>query len=140
MIRYEMNKFIHVIHNYQVIIYKKCSSYYVIDNDVYIFRSVFNFKSCCKNNRKIIFIDSKYINYILRKLRESNVSYVVINENYGYDKIVEYNSLNNKYLSYYKKGKRLIKNESKINFLINNLRVKGDINLLDRIELILDGY
>ena len=100
MISKEMNKLIHTIHKLQVIIYKKNKEYYVIDNDVYILVSLLNFKFSYKNNRRIIFIDIDYINYLFKYLRDNNVSYVVININYGYDRVLEYKVINDKYNFY----------------------------------------
>ena len=122
MIRYKMHKFIHTIHKMQVIIYKKNKEYYVIDDDVYVLRSLFNFSYCYKNNRRIIFIDNDYVNYVLKYLKENKVSYVVININYGYDRVLEYKSTNNVYSFYYKKGKRIIRNERKVKYIIGDFQ------------------
>ena len=111
-----MNKFIHIIHKMQVIVYKKNKDYYAIDNDIYILRSLLNFSYCYKNNTSVIFIDSDYINYVLKYLRDNNVSYVVININYGYDRLLEYKACDNKYSFYYNKGKRIIRNEKRVKF------------------------
>lgn len=138
MISREMNKFIHTIHKMQVIVYKKNKDYYVIDNDIYILRSLLNFSYCYKNNRRVIFIDSDYINYVLKYLREYYVSYVVININYGYDRLLEYKVINNRYNFYYKKGKRIVKNERRVKYIIDMLNRTKNLELLKEASLIIN--
>lgn len=133
-----MNKFIHTIHKMQVIVYKKNKDYYVIDNDIYILRSLLNFSYCYKNNRRVIFIDSDYINYVLKYLRDYSISYVVININYGYDRLLEYKVINNRYNFYYKKGKRIVKNERKVKYIVDILNRYKDIKLLKEVDLIIN--
>ena len=141
MISREMNKFIHTIHKMQVIVYKKNKDYYVIDNDIYILRSLLNFSYCYKNNRRVIFIDSDYINYVLKYLREYYVSYVVININYGYDRLLEYKVINNRYNFYYMKGKRIVKNERRVKYIIDMLNRTKNLELLKEVDLIInDGW
>ena len=122
----------------QVIIYKKNMDYYAIDNDIYILRSLLNFSYCCKNNRKVIFIDSDYINYVLKYLRDYSINYVVININYGYDRVLEYKGINNRYNFYYKKGKRIVKNERKVKYIVDILNRYKDIKLLKEVDLIIN--
>ena len=138
MISREMNKFIHTIHKMQVIVYKKNKDYYVIDNDIYILRSLLNFSYCYKNNRSVIFIDSDYINYVLKYLRDYSINYVVININYGYDRLLEYKVINNRYNFYYKKGKRIVKNERRVKYIVDILNRYKDINLLKEVDLIIN--
>ena len=138
MISREMNKFIHTIHKMQVIVYKKNKDYYVIDNDIYTLRSLLNFRYCYKNNRSVIFIDSDYINYVLKYLRDYSINYVVININYGYDRVLEYKGINNRYNFYYKKGKRIVKNERKVKYIVDILNRYKDINLLKEVDLIIN--
>ena len=38
---------------------------YSIDNDIYVYKGVFDFKYSYKNSRMIIFITIEYLNYIL---------------------------------------------------------------------------
>ena len=138
MISREMNKFIHTIHKMQVIVYKKNKDYYVIDNDIYTLRSLLNFRYCYKNNRKVIFIDSDYINYVLKYLRDYSISYVLININYGYNRLLEYKVINNRYNFYYKKGKRIVKNERKVKYIVDILNRYKDIKLLKEVDLIIN--
>ena len=138
MISRDINKFIHTIHKMQVIVYKKNKDYYVIDNDIYILRSLLNFSYCYKNNRRVIFIDSDYINYVLKYLRDYSISYVVINIKYGYDRLLEYKVINNRYNFYYKKGKRIVKNERKVKCIVDILNRYKDIKLLKEVDLIIN--
>ena len=133
-----MNKFIHTIHKMQVIVYKKNKDYYVIDNDIYILRSLLNFSYCYKNNRRVIFIDSDYINYVLKYLRDYSISYVVININYGYNRLLEYKVINNRYNFYYKKGKRIVKNERRVKYIIDMLNRTKNLELLKEVSLIIN--
>ena len=55
MISREIYKFIHTIHKFQVIIFKKNKDYYVIDDDVYVLRSLLDFSYCYKNNSQTIY-------------------------------------------------------------------------------------
>lgn len=138
MIKYEISHFIHIIHREQVIIYKKYNKYYVIDNDVYILRSLINYKNCYKGGRKVIFIDNNYLNYVLKKLRDGNIGYVIININYGYDRLLDYKINNSKYSYYYKKGKRLIKNEKKVKHVIDILNRTKNLELLKEVDSIIN--
>lgn len=139
MINYNMNKFLKEIHKNYLIIYKQNNQYFVVDHFVYLFKSLFQFNFLIKNNRKIILIDECYINYILKKLRENNISYVVIHINYGYDILLKYKTTNNQYKNYYQQGKNIIKNENKINYLIKLLETKRNINLLQKIESVIQN-
>lgn len=138
MLKYKMNKLIQQIHKEQFIIYCKYNQYFVIDFNIYIFKGLFQFHYCLKNGRKIIFIDENYLNYVLKKLKKNDISYVIININCGYDKILEYCSNNNQYWFYYKKGKRVVKNERKIEVLFDSLDRKRNFNLLKEVERIID--
>ena len=138
MISHEMHKFIHTIHRTQVIVYKKNKEYYVIDDDVYVLRSLLIFSYCYKNYRKVIFIDNDYVNYVLKYLRENKVSYVVININYGYDRVLEYKVINNRYNFYYKKGKRIVKNERRVKYIIDMLNRTKNLELLKEVDLIIN--
>ena len=133
-----MNKFIHTIHKMQVIVYKKKKDYYVIDNDIYILRSLLNFSYCYKNNRRVIFIDSDYINYVLKYLRDYSISYVLININYGYNRLLEYKVINNRYNFYYMKGKRIVKNERRVKYIIDMLNRTKNLELLKEVSLIIN--
>ena len=133
-----MNKFIHTIHKMQVIVYKKNKDYYVIDNDIYTLRSLLNFRYCYKNNRRVIFIDSDYINYVLKYLRDYSISYVVININYGYNRLLEYKVINNRYNFYYMKGKRIVKNERRVKYIIDMLNRTKNLELLKEVSLIIN--
>ena len=98
-----------------------------------------NFKYCLKNGRKIVFIDDNYLNYISNELKKEQISFVIININYGYENILEYNNSYNKYDIYYRKGKRLVRNYKRINLILEKLSLSKDIELLKRVEMILDG-
>ena len=139
-ISYRMNKFIHSIHKNSVIIYKKGNNYYSIDNDIYVYKGVFDFKYSYKNSRMIIFITIEYLNYILSIFRKYNIDYCIININYGYDKLVYHQNIYNNYYKYFKKGKRIIKNEKRIDNIMYKLKNKNDINLLMRVDDYLNGY
>ena len=138
MIKYKINKFIHTIHKNQVVIYKKYNQYYVVDSDVYILKSLINYKCCYKEGRKVIFIDDNYLNYVFKKLRDNSVGDVVININYGYDSLLEYKDSDSKYSYYYKKGKRLLKNERKVEYIIDMLNRTKNLDLLKEVNLIIN--
>lgn len=101
-------------------------------------KSLLDFKYCLKHDRKVMFIDNNYLNYVLSCLRKSQVSYVVICINYGYEKSFEYKACYNQYSFYYKRGKRLIKNLQKIEFILDKLKRSKDIDLLRGVERIID--
>lgn len=136
----KMNEFIHSIHKNFLVIYKKGNIYYSIDNDIYIYKGLFDFKYGYKNNRMIIFIAKEYLDYILKIFRKNNVSYVLITVNYGYNKISLYEDSKNQYYRYYKKGKRMVKNECDIDKIINVLKNKRNINILKKVDDYLNGY
>lgn len=137
MIDYQMNQFLKQIHKDYLIIYRKNNQYFVIDHFVYIFRSLFKFRYCLKNGRKVIFIEESYLNYILKKLREACVNYVIIHIHYGYDKQLEYFNKNNQYSYYYCRGKNMIKNEKRVVYLLNRLEEKNDIQLIKKVESVI---
>lgn len=130
-----MNNFLQNIHLEHLIIYKKDDNFYVIDNGVYILKAI-GFNYCLKNNRRIIFIDKNYLNYIIKKLRDNNISFLLIDIGYQYNRINEYDDLNNKYKFYNKLGRRLIKREKKINKIIDMLKGIDNVLLLKEIEMI----
>lgn len=135
-----MNKFLQDIHKEKLIIYIKYNNIYVIDNNIYILRGLLNFKHYLKNGRKIIFINKHYLNYLLKSLKTNNVSYILIQINYGYNNVLFYNSLNNKYKFYYKKGKRLIKNELRIEKLLKKLETNNNLdNIKEAIKVVERG-
>lgn len=139
LISIKMNKFIRSIHKNFVIIYKMNGKYYSIDQDVYVYKAIFAFKYCYRNNRMIISITKDYLNYILKIFREHSVNYCIISINHGYDKTFCYHRTNNHYYLYYKNGKRIIKNEKKINKLLYILHKRNDINLLGKVDDYLNG-
>ena len=139
MIDYKMNQFLKKIHNNYLIVYKKNNQYFVIDHFVYIFKSLFHFKFMLKNGRKIILIDENYLNYLLKKLREEHVNYVIIHINYGYNTVLKYKDTNNQYKKYYQKGKSMIKNENRIDYLVKLLEERRNINLLQKIESVIQN-
>ena len=138
MISYKMNKFLHTIHKKQIIIYKKNRDYYCVDSDVCVLVSLLKFNFCYKNNRKVIFIEDDYVNYVLKCLKEYNISYVLININYGYDRLLEYKVINNRYNFYYMKGKRIVKNERRVKYIIDMLNRTKNLELLKEVSLIIN--
>lgn len=132
-----MNSFLQNIHLEYLIIYRKEDNYYVIDNAVYILKAL-GFNYCLKNNRKVIFIEKNYLNYILNVLKNNNISFLLIDIGYQYNKIYQYDDLSNKYYYYKRIGKRIIKRENKINRIIDILREVDDICLLGEIEMMLN--
>ncbi len=70
-----MNRMLHSIHKRTVHIYKKNKQYYSIDQDIYVYKGVFNFQYIDQNNRMIILINKKYLNYILKVFRSSSIDY-----------------------------------------------------------------
>ena len=74
----------------------------------------------------------------MKYLRDNNVSYVVININYGYNRVLEYKGINNRYNFYYKKDKRIVKNERKVKYIVDILNRYKDINLLKEVDLIIN--
>ena len=135
----EINKFIQNLHKNMLIFYVKQNNIYVIDNSIYLLKGLLNFKYLFKSERKIIFIDKNYFNYVLDKLRDNSISYVVIEINNGYNNILQHNATNNKYNFFYKKGKRIVKNERRIEKLLSQLRYKDVGTLLKVIKVIDSG-
>lgn len=130
----KMNNFIKNIHPKSLIIYKKNNKYYCIDYNVYVLKGALKFNYMKVNARKIIFIDKEYVNFVLKKLRELDINYVMININYGYDKIASYQANYNLYDKYYNYGKLLINREKKIKRLLEKLKEKNVIQILKQIE------
>ena len=126
-----MNKILQDIHKDKLIFYIKHDKFYLIDESVYVLKGLLKYKYSLKNGRKVIFVDRYYLNYILKHLKNNNISYVFIQINYGYNKVLEFYNENNNYKFYYKKGRRIVKNELKISKLLDRL---------DLSELLLINY
>lgn len=139
IISVKMNNFIHGIHENTLVIYKKGNNYYSVDRDVYLYKGLFGYRYGNKNNRMIIFITEDYLNYIISNLKRNMINFVIISINRGYDNIYSYNSIDNNYYRYYMLGKRMIRNEKRIKKLIDILRFKNDIELVKRVNNLVNG-
>lgn len=128
LISYKINKILQDIHKDKLIFYIKYNTVYVIDSSIYVLKGLLKFKYCLKNGRKVIFISNNYLNYLLKVLRDNNVSHILIRINYGYNKVFEYVAENNMYKFYYKKGKRIVKNELKIDKLLQRLETNNNLD------------
>ena len=74
----------------------------------------------------------------MKYLRDYSISYVVININYGYDRLLEYKVINNRYNFYYKKGKRIVKNVRRVKYIIDMLNRTKNLELLKEVSLIIN--
>ena len=135
-----MNKILQDIHKDKLIFYIKHDKFYLIDESVYVLKGLLKYKYSLKNGRKVIFVDRYYLNYILKHLKNNNISYVFIQINYGYNKVLEFYNENNNYKFYYKKGRRIVKNELKISKLLDRLEKNNNIdNVKKAIKVVKDG-
>ena len=135
-----MNKILQDIHKDKLIFYIKHDKFYLIDESVYVLKGLLKYKYSLKNGRKVIFVDRYYLNYILKHLKNNNISYVFIQINYGYNKVLEFYNENNNYKFYYKKGRRIVKNELKISKLLDRLEKNNNIdNVKKAIKGVKDG-
>lgn len=132
-----MNKILQDIHKEKLIFYLKYNNVYLIDHNVYVLKGLLKFKYCLKNGRKVIFISNNYLNYLLKDLKNNNISFVLIRINHGYYKVFEYNALDNNYKFYYRKGKRVIKNELRIDRLLKKLEENNNLdNVKEAIKVV----
>lgn len=135
-----MNKILQDIHKDKLIFYIKHDKFYLIDESVYVLKGLLKYKYSLKNGRKVIFVDRYYLNYILKHLKNNNISYVFIQINYGYNKVLEFYNENNNYKFYYKKGRRIVKNELKISEFLDRLEKNNNIdNVKKAIKVVKDG-
>lgn len=124
-----------------IIIVDDYQYYYIYDRDAYIVYYLLGLS--IKKYKGNIFIRNniEYLNFLISKLKENQVSYVVVVKRMGYNINLEYEFMNENYIRYYNKGKLLYKRTNEI----NGIKAKLKTNIFDnaekikRIKRIVDG-
>lgn len=130
-----MHKIVNLIrglHPNTIIIVDDYQHYYLYDRDVYIVYYLLGLS--IKKYKGNIFIRNniEYLNYLISKLKENQVGYVVVVKRMGYNVSLEDDFINDNYLKYYNKGKLFY---NRIN-QINTIKAKLKINIFDNREKI----
>ena len=102
-----------------VIIYKDNSKYTIYYKDVFILYALLRFGFYRINNIFEMYIDKRYLNYVLKTLNTNHISYMIV------DKINQYHIVKRSifidtknYEKYYLKGRMLYKRRKQINKII----------------------
>ena len=93
-----------------IIIYKKFDKYFIYEKDTKIINYLCKYKFLFKSLQ----IDKNYINYILKKLNDNTINYIIIDMINSNDVIYEKKFANNNYSKIFSKSKKYIKNRKKI--------------------------
>lgn len=120
------------LHSNTIIIVDDYRYYYIYDRDAYIVYYLLGLSIKKYKGNKFIRNNIKYLNFLISKLKENQVSYVVVIKRIGYNVDLECKFINNNYIRYYNKGKLLYKRINEI----NSIKAKLKLNVFDNIEKI----
>ena len=124
-----------------VIIYKDNSKYTIYYKDVFILYALLRFGFYRINNIFEMYIDKRYLNYVLKILSTNHISYLIVDNINQYHIVKKSIFIDTKnYEKYYLKGRMLYKRRKQINKIIvilkNNYISK---NKLKEIHYLLEG-
>ena len=124
-----------------VIIYKDNSKYTIYYKDVFILYALLRFCFYRINNIFEMYIDKRYLNYVLKILSTNHISYMIVDKINQYHIVKKSIFIDTKnYEKYYLKGRMLYKRRKQINKIIvilkNNYISK---NKLKEIHYLLEG-
>lgn len=120
------------IYPYTVIIVDDYQYYYIYDRDAYIVYYLLDLSIKKYKDNKFIRNKIEYLNFLISKLKENQISYVVVVKRMGYNVDLEYEFTNENYIRYYNKGKLLYKRTDEI----NSIKAKLKVNIFDNVEKI----
>lgn len=106
-----------------VIIYKDNSKYTIYYKDVFILYALLRFCFYRINNIFEMYIDKRYLNYVLKTLNTNHISYMIVDKINQYHIVKKSIFIDTKnYEKYYLKGRMLYKRRKQINKIIATLR------------------
>ena len=125
-----------------IIIIDNYDSYYIYGRDVYIV--YYLLKLSIKGTGKFKFIKNNidYLNYLIAKLKEYQINYVVLVKRWGYNVDVEGIFNCNNYNKFYIKGKLVYKRSKDVMQIRNMLRVNilDNKDKIEKIKRLIDSY
>ena len=130
------------LHPDVVLIIDDYQNYYIYDRDVYIVFYLLNLTIKKYNGNVFIRNNINYLSYLVFKLNEFKISYMVLTKRFGYDVSQGKIYLNNHYQNFYVKGKLVYERTKEINKIyfklkLNILENKNKISVIK--ELISGG-
>ena len=111
------------LHPNSVLIVDDYTRYFVYDRDCYVvyYLCGFSIKGC---KEKFISDDISYLNYLVSKLKENHVDYMILVKRHGYNVEDSKQFLDNTYQKFYSKGKIVYKRQQEINYIKRKLSCK----------------
>ena len=124
-----------------IIIYKDNSKYTIYYKDVFILYALLGFSFYRINNIFEMYIDKRYLNYVLKILNTNHISYMIVDKINQYHIVKKSIFIDTKnYEKYYLKGRILYKRRKQINKIIVGLRSKNfSKTKLKEIHYLLEG-
>ena len=102
-----------------IIIYKDNSKYTIYYKDVFILYTLLGFSFYRINNIFEMYIDKRYLNYVLKILNTNHISYMIVDKINQYHIVKKSIFIDTKnYEKYYLKGRMLYKRRKQINKII----------------------
>ena len=102
-----------------IIIYKDNSKYTIYYKDVFILYTLLGFSFYRINNIFEMYIDKRYLNYVLKILNTNHISYMIVDKINQYHIVKKSIFIDKKnYEKYYLKGRMLYKRRKQINKII----------------------
>ena len=123
------------LHSDTVIIVDDYKNYYIYDNDVFVVYYLLNFSIKKYNGNMFIRNDLNYLHYLISKLRENNINYIVVVKRCGYNVEQQVSFDNNNYKTFWLKGRLYHKRRKVINDIVSKLKIDVFKNR-DKISLI----
>ena len=115
-----------------VILFKSGSFYISFDEDATILNNIFNYKIVeLKNNIKVGF-PLNNLNMVISKLKGLNINYIIVENKQIID---EYNNDKNKYRKYLKSVFKIISLNSRINKIVERIKLIKSDDAKDKILL-----
>lgn len=142
MIKKIIDNNIRIVQPNTVLVYKENDKYTIYYKDVFVIYSLCKFKFYRIGNIFEMYIEKKYLNYILKQLTDNNISYLIIDKKNQYHIVKRkiYKIDNNNYIKFYSKGRMLYKRRKQINKIIFSLKKKYIIeSKLEEIYYMLEG-
>ncbi|MGN1028629.1 MAG: hypothetical protein ACI4P7_00895 [Bacilli bacterium] len=130
------------LHPNTVIIVDDYDYYYLYARDIYIVYYLLGF-SVKKYKGNLFMKDNiQYLNYLISKLRQVHINYLVVVKRWGYNVDIREDFLDNSYLKYFQKGKLVFKRKKQIDGIYSKLQknILGNKNKIMKIKEFIDSY
>ena len=139
---FKVVKLIRPLYVDSIIIIDNYDSYYIYGRDVYIVYYLLNLSIKGSGEFKFIKNNIDYLNYLIAKLKEYQINYVVLVKRWGYNVDVEEIFNSNNYNKFYIKGKLVYKRIKDVMQIRNMLRVNilDNKDKIEKIKRLIDSY